>query len=78
MNRQDGDDLDDFQIPNEFLAISDGEGFDASQSEGQSDSEEAEVIETYSAGDLAAIEKKRKRREKEKQRKAKVRFISSF
>ena len=76
MNRQGGDDLDDFQIPDEFLALSEGEALDASQSEGQPDSDDAQLGSNHTSKDQTVIEKKRKRREKEKQRKAKVSFLS--
>jgi hypothetical protein len=75
-SRQGADDLDDFQISEEFLALSDGEALDASQSEGQPDSDDAQSGINHTSKDQAVIEKKRKRREKEKQRKAKVSFIS--
>ena len=68
-----GDDLDDFVVDHDLVALSDGEGYEAILSDnGPSEN---------SPDSTSPIEKppgKRKRREKEKERKAKVSFPAPF
>lgn len=79
---QGGDDLDDDFVPDELVALSDGEeptaaGSPHSPSDPEDDAPSAdEFAEGGNEGQSkssAVKEKKRKRREKEKERKAKVR-----
>lgn len=79
MERQGGDDLDDDFVPDELVALSDGEEA-AHSADGDNidrllsadeDAEPEDEAEAERAG-KAIIEKKRKRREKEKERKLKV------
>lgn len=75
MMRPGGDDLDDDFVPDELVALSDGDE-PVDDAQGSLSVDEEVVDDPESEGkNKSDREKKRKRREKEKERKAKVRLL---
>lgn len=74
MMRQGGDDLDDDFVPDELVALSDGDE-PADDAQGSLTADEEAVDDAEGENKTKSDkERKRKRREKEKERKAKVRL----